>query len=130
MIKSPRGAAKMVEILKQILAAPTPQKDPLETQIYAALGLTGNLTIEGKTTEQLLIEVLEKRGMKQWMGLFQKNPLSETALETICTALGRIGTERSVRVLGKLERSCNEALLPKVKEALKKIQDRINLSKP
>ncbi len=130
MIKSPRGAAKMVEILKQILAAPTPQKDPLETQIYAALGLTGNLTIEGKTTEQLLIEVLEKRGMKQWMGLFQKNPLSETALETICTALGRIGTERSVRVLGKLERSCNEALLPRVKEALKKIQDRINLSKP
>jgi hypothetical protein len=129
MIKSPRGAEKMVEILKHIPNTPSPQTDQLETQIYSALGLTGNLTIEGKTAEQILIEILEKRGMKQWMGLFQKNPLSEMALETICTTLGKIGTERSIRILGKVEKSCEDALLPKIKEALRKIQDRGNLSK-
>lgn len=129
MIKSSRGAERMVEILKQIPQTPSPQTDQLETQIYSALGLTGNVTIEGKTSEQILIEILEKRGMKQWMGLFQKNPLSEMALETICTALGKIGTERSIKVLGKVEKSCGDALLPKIKEALWKIQDRVNLSK-
>jgi len=129
MIKSTRGAEKMVEILKQIPNTPSPQMDQLETQIYSALGLTGNQTIEGRTTEQILIEIVEKRGMKQWMGLFQKNPLSEMALETICTALGRIGTERSIKILGKVEKSCEDTLLPKIKEALRKIQDRVNLSK-
>jgi len=129
MIKSARGAEKMVEILKQIPNTPTPQTEQLETQIYSALGLTGNLTIEGKTAEQILLEVLEKRGMKQWMGLFQKNLLSETALEAICTALGKIGTERSIKILGKVEKSCEDTLLPKIREALRKIQDRVNLSK-
>jgi HEAT repeat protein len=129
MIKSTRGAEKMVEILKQIPNTPSPQTEQLETQIYSALGLTGNLTIGGKTAEQILIEILEKRGTKQWMGLFQKNPLSEMALETICVALGKIGTERSIRILGKLEKSCEDTLLPKIKEALRKIQDRVNLSK-
>jgi len=129
MIKSTRGAEKMVEILRQIPNTPSPQTEQLETQIYSALGLTGNLTIEGKTAEQILIEILEKRGMKQWMGLFQKNPLSEMALETICTALGKIGTERSIKILGKVEKSCEDTLLPKIKEALRKIQDRVNLSK-
>jgi HEAT repeat protein len=129
MIKSTRGAEKMVEILGQIPNTPSPQMDQIETQIYSALGLTGNLVIEGKTAERVLIEILEKRGMKQWMGLFQKNPLSEMALETICTALGKIGTERSIKILGKVEKSCEDTLLPKVKEALRKIQDRVNLSK-
>ena len=129
MIKSARGAEKMLEILKQIPNTPSPQMDQLETQIYSALGLTGNQTIEGRTTEQILIEIVEKRGMKQWMGLFQKNPLSQMNLETICTALGRIGTERSIKILGKVEKSCEDTLLPKIKEALRKIQDRVNLSK-
>jgi HEAT repeat protein len=129
MIKSTRGAEKMVEILKQIPNTPSPQMDQLETQIYSALGLTGNQTIEGRTTEQIFIEIVEKRGMKQWMGLFQKNPLSEMALETICTALGKIGTERSIKILGKVEKSSEDTLLPKIKEALRKIQDRVNLSK-
>lgn len=129
MIKSTRGAERMVELLKQIPQTPSPQTDQLETQIYSALGLTGNVDIERRTTEQILIEILEKRGMKQWMGLFQKNPLSEMALETICTALGKIGTERSIKVLGKVEKSCDETLLPKIREALRKIQDRVNLSK-
>jgi HEAT repeat protein len=129
MIRSARGAEKMVDILKQIPNTPSPQTEQLETQIYSALGLTGNQTIEGRTTEQILIEILEKRGMKQWMGLFQKNPLSEMALETICTALGKIGTERSIKILGKVEKSSEDTLLPKIKEALRKIQDRVNLAK-
>jgi HEAT repeat protein len=130
MIKSVKGVEKMVEILKQILPTPSPQMDQLETQIYLAFGLSGNLTIEGRTAEQILVEVLEKRGLKQWMGLFQKNPLSEAALGAICNSLGKIGTDKSVKILGKLRKSCEESLAPKVDEALRKVQDRVNLSKP
>ena len=130
MIKSAKGIEKMVEILKQIPPAPSPQMDQLETQIYLAFGLSGNLTIEERTVEQTLLEVLEKRGMKQWLGLFQKNPLSEAALEAICSSLGKIGTERSIKILGKLGKSCEESLTPKVEEALRKIQNRVNLSRP
>jgi HEAT repeat protein len=125
MIKSAKGVEKMMEILKQIPPTPSPQMDQLETQIYLAFGLAGNLTVEGKTTEQILIDVLEKRGMKQWLGLFQKNPLSETALEAICGSSGKIGTERSIKLLGKLEKSCQESLMPKVKDAIRKIQERM-----
>jgi hypothetical protein len=130
MIKSAKGVEKMVEILKQIPPTPSPQMDQLETQIYLAFGLSGNLTIEGRTSEQILVEVLEKRGLKQWMGLFQKNPLSGPALEAICSSLGKIGTERSVKILGKMGKSCEESLAPKVNEALRKVQGRVNLSKP
>jgi hypothetical protein len=130
MIKSAKGVEKMVEILKQMPPTPSPQMDQLETQIYLAFGLSGNLTIEGKTAEQILIEVLEKRGLKQWMGLFQKNPLSEPASEAICGSLGKIGTERSIKILGKFGKSCEESLTPKVNEAIRKIQQRENLSKP
>jgi hypothetical protein len=130
MIKSAKGVEKMVEILKQIPLTASPQMDQLETQIYFAFGLAGNLTIEGKTAEQILIEVLEKRGLKQWMGLFQKNPLSEAALDAICSSLGKIGTERSIKILGKLRKSSEESLTPKVNEAIRKIQQRENLSKP
>jgi hypothetical protein len=130
MIKSAKGVEKMVEILKQIPPTPSPQMDQLETQIYLAFGLSGNLTIEGRTAEQILAEVLEKRGLKQWMGLFQKNPLSGPALEAICSSLGKIGTERSIKILGKLGKSCGESLTPKVNEAIRKIQQRENLSKP
>lgn len=125
MIKSAKGVEKMMEILKQIPTTPSPQMDQLETQVYLAFGLAGNLTAEGKTTEQILIDVLEKRGTKQWLGLFQKNPLSETALDAICNSLGKIGTERSIKLLGKLEKSCEESLMPKVKDAIRKIQERM-----
>jgi HEAT repeat protein len=126
MIKSAKGVEKMAEILKQIPATPSPQMDQLETQIYLAFGLAGNQTIEGRSVEQLLLDVLEKRGMKQWLGLFHKNPLSGTALEAICSSLGKIGTERSIKVMGKLEKSCEEPLVPKVKEAIRNIQGRMS----
>jgi HEAT repeat protein len=125
MIKSTKGVEKMGEILKEISSTPSPQMEQLETQIYLALGLAGNQMIEGRSSEQILLEVLEKRGMKQWLGLFQKNPLSETALGAICSSLGKIGTERSIKPLGKLEKSCEESFMPKVKEAIRKIQERL-----
>jgi HEAT repeat protein len=128
MIKSAKGVEKMGEILKQIPSTPSPQMDQLETQIYLALGLAGNQMIEGRSSEQILLEVLEKRGMKQWLGLFHKNPLSETALGAICSSLGKIGTERSIKLLGKLEKSFEGSSLPKVKEAIRKIQERLMTS--
>jgi hypothetical protein len=124
MIKSAKGIERMMEILKQIFTTPSPQMDQLETQIYYAFGTSGNMTIEGKTLEQILIEILEKRGIKHWLGFFQKNPLTDASLGAICDALGKIGTKESVKVLNKLEKSRQGSWLPKLREALKKIEER------
>lgn len=125
MVKSPRGLGKMVEMLKELSATPSPQSDKLETHIYLALGLSGNISIGGKTSEQILIEVLEKRGIKGLLGFLQKNPLTDASLSAICDTLGKIGTGESVKALTRLEKFQKGSLVPKIKEAIKKIEDRI-----
>jgi len=127
-IKSSKGVERMLEMLRQISTTPTPQADQLETQIYYAFGLSGNLTIEGKTLEQILLEVLEKRGMKQWWGIFDKKPLADSSLVAIVDALGRIGSEESIKTLKKLQKAREGEWLPKVKAALRKIEDRTGLA--
>ncbi len=129
MIKSSKGIGKMMGILKQIPATPSPKMDQLETQIYYAFGLSGNLTVEGKTLEQILLQAVEERGIKRWFGLFEKNPLSDTALGAICDALGKIGTEESIKGLTHLAKSREGSWVPKVKEAIKKIEERKASSK-
>ncbi len=125
MIKSIRGVEKMMGMLKQISAAPSPFVEQLETQIYYAFGTSGNLAIEGKTLEQILLDILEKRGIKKWWDPFQKNFLSEKSLGAILDALGKIGTVESVQFLNKLEKSLKGPLASKVKETLKKIGERL-----
>jgi hypothetical protein len=128
MIKSVKGLEKMMGLLKQISAAPSLKLDPLETQIYHAFGNSGNLVIEGKTLEQFLLQVVEQRGIKRWWGLFEKNPLRDAALGTICDALGKIGTKDSIKALTHLEKSREGPWIPKLKEALKKIEERMQIS--
>ncbi|MDI7260137.1 MAG: HEAT repeat domain-containing protein [Thermodesulfobacteriota bacterium] len=125
MIKSARGIGKMVGMLKELSATSTPQSDKLETQIYLAFGLSGNITIEGKTSEEILFEVLEKRGIKGLLGFLQKNTLSDASLLAICDTLGKIGTRESIKMLTRLEKSQKGPLIPKIGEAIKKIEDRM-----
>jgi HEAT repeat protein len=127
MIKSAKGAGKMMEILKQISTAPSPQMDQLETQIYHAFGTSGNLTIEGKTMEQILLHIIEKRGMKRWWGFFQKNLLKDAPLAAICEALGKIGTQESIKILTRLGKNREGPWVPKMREALKKIEERTGI---
>jgi len=129
MIKSTRGVEKMMGKLKQISTTPSPNMDQLETQIYYAFGTSGNLTVEGKTLEQILLEILEKRGLKKWWDPFQKNFLTDRSLGAIFDALGKIGTKESANILNKLEKSLKGPLIPKMKETLKKIGERTALSK-
>ncbi len=124
MIKSIRGVEKMMGILKKISLASSPQTDPMETQIYHAFGIAGNLTIEGRSLEQVLLEILEKKGLKKWWDPFPKNLLTERSLGAILDALGKIGTKESAQLLNKLERSLKGPLTPKLKEALTKIGER------
>jgi HEAT repeat protein len=130
MIKSAKGVEKMMGILKQISAAPSPETDQLETQIYHAFGMSGNLTVEGRTLEQILLDVLEKRGVRQWWGLLQKNPLQDSSMGAICDALGKIGTKDSIKTLSKLGKSREGSWVPRAKDALKRIGERTSLSKP
>ena len=128
MIKSSKGIGKMMEMLKKMSIAPSPRLDQLETQIYHAFGTSGNLTVEGKTLEQILIEVLEKRGFKKWWDPFQKDLLTDKSLGAIIDALGKIGTKESAQTLNKLEKSIKSPLIPKVKEAIMKIGERTVIS--
>jgi HEAT repeat protein len=128
MIKSHKGIEKMIAILKKISDAPSPKMDQLETQIYHAFGTSGNLTIEGRTLEQFLLQVVEQRGIKRWWGLFEKNPLTDSVLGAICDTLGKIGTKESVKILTRLEKSREGPWVPKVKEVLKKIEERMVVS--
>jgi len=128
MIRSDRGLEKMVQILKQINTSPSPQMDQIETQIYHAFGTLGNMQVAGETPEEILLGVLEKRGIKRWGGLFQKNPLTDSALGAICGALGKMGTERSIKTLNELKKSLDGHWTLKVGEVLKKIEERAGYS--
>ncbi|MBM4339917.1 MAG: hypothetical protein FJ110_10260 [Deltaproteobacteria bacterium] len=124
MIKSARGMGRMVEMLKELAATPSTESEKLEAHVYLAFGLAGNMAIEGKTAEQSLIEILEKRGSKGLLGFLQKNPLAETSIATICDTLGKIGTRESIKALTQLEKSQKGSLATKIKEAIKKIESR------
>ncbi len=124
MIKSVKGIEKMMEILKEISGTPSPKKDTLETQIYHAFGTSGNLTIHEKTLEDFLLHVVEQKGIRRWFTLVEKRFLSEAALEAICETLGKIGTKKSIKILTRLGKSHEGLWIPKVKEALKKIEER------
>ena len=129
MIKSPSGIDRMLEILDQLSATPSPQSEQLETQIYHALGISGNMEIGGRTIEQILLEALEKRGPKQWWNPFQKNLFNESSLGAICDALGKIGTNESLKILSQLAKARDVSWAPKAKEAFKRVEERTNLSK-
>jgi len=102
-----------MDMLKQFAATPDPQTEPLETQIYYAFGLFGNVTFEGRTIEQILLDLLEKRGMKKLWGVFEKHLLPDSSLEPLWIPLERSErrilppSSRSwgspVRVLGHLD---------------------------
>ncbi|HSB03926.1 MAG TPA: hypothetical protein VLK23_01945 [Thermodesulfobacteriota bacterium] len=87
------------------------------------------MAIGGKTNEQILIETLEKRGLKQWWNPFQKNLLDEFSLGAICDALGKIGTNESLKILSQLAKARDVSRALKAKEAFKRIEERTNLSK-
>jgi len=132
MIKSPRGIEKLIEILDHISTGTSPegaQGEQLETQIYHALGISGNMTISGRTIEQILLQILEKRGIKQWWNPFQKNLLSEPSLGAVCDALGKIGTVESLAILSQLAKDREGSWAPRAREASKRIQERTSVSK-
>jgi hypothetical protein len=114
----------LVDILKEINTSPSSQMDQIETQIYHAFGTLGNIQVAGETPEEILLKVLEKRGIKKWGGLFQKNQLTDSALGAICDALGKMGTQRSVKTLHELKKSLDGPWVQRVGDVIRKIEER------
>jgi HEAT repeat protein len=125
-IKSVKGAEKMIDLLSGAASLPLPERDLLEAEIYHALGLTGNLTISNRTVEETLIEALERRAPRRWLGLFQKSPATDSCLSAICDALGNIGTAASLKALARWEKPREGVSTAKVKRAIRKIEDRLS----
>jgi hypothetical protein len=86
------------------------------------------MTIRGKTVEQILLDVLKKRGPKQWWNPFQRGFLDESSLGAICDALGKIGTQESLTALNQLAKDRDVPWATKAKEACKKIGERAHPS--
>jgi hypothetical protein len=87
------------------------------------------MTVEGKTIEQILLDLLEKRGMKKLWGVFEKHLLPDSSLTAIVDTLGKIGTKDSAPVLTKLGKSREGPWAPRLREALKKIETRTDPQK-
>jgi len=51
--------------------------------------------------------------------------LTDASLVAICDTLGKIGTGESVKVLTRFEKPQKGSLVPKIREAIKKIEDRL-----
>lgn len=130
MIKSSRGAQRLVEILNSIVSDPSPETGDFEAYLYHALGLFGNLTVGEKTIEQILLNVLQRRGLRPLWGLFQKNPLSEASLLAILESLSRMGTLLSVQTLNRLARSQKGLPATKIRETLRRIEEREESASP
>lgn len=130
MVKSKRGLEEMFEILNKLEGEQSKENEQLEIQIYHAFGFYGNLTIKGKTLEQFLIDVLEKRGTKHLFGIFQKNLISDDLLITILDTLGKIGTEKSLNVINKLKKFRQGLILSKLEDISKKIETRVQEKLP
>ena len=130
MIKSSQGARRLVEILNSLGSSPSPETEDLETYLYYALGLFGNLTVGDKTIEQILLDVLQRRGLRPLWGLFHRNPLSEASLLAILESLSRMGTLLSVQTLNRLARSQKGLPATRVKETLRRIEEREESSSP
>ncbi len=129
VIKSARGVEKMMDILKKIDMAGSEQINPIEAQIYSAFGTAGNLTIGGMSLEQVILQTLDKRGLKKWWNPFQKDLLAERSWAAILDALGKIGTKESLEFLNKLEGSLKAPLAAKLKETITRIEERTVRSK-
>jgi hypothetical protein len=87
------------------------------------------MTIAGRTTEQILLQILEKRGIKQWWNPFQKNRLTEPSLGAVCDTLGKIGTVESLAILSQLAKEREASWAPRAREASRRIEERTPLSK-
>lgn len=125
MIKSKKGLERMLEILRDLRVYQSPDNQQLENQIYHAFGLYGNITVGEKTLEEILIDVLEKRGIKHLFGFFQKNLLPDNLLITIFETLAKIGTNESLQVLNKLKKSHQGPLLSKLNNSINRIETRL-----
>lgn len=125
MIKSKKGLEKILEILRDSTDYQSLATQQLENQIYHVFGLYGNLSLGEKSIEDILIQVLEKRGIRHLFGLFQKNLLPDSSLVTIFETLAKIGTDQSLKILNKLKNSRQGPWLSKLNESIIRIETRL-----
>jgi len=93
------------------------------------LGLFGNMTVEGKTIEQILLDLLEKRGMKKLWAYLKSICSRIRPWEPLWILLER--SERRTLFLSSRNWEVREGpWTPRLREALKKIEARANPPKP
>jgi HEAT repeat protein len=128
VIKSEKAFPVFIEILQNIMESPSEDGEQIENQIYWAVGfMDERLKHDGKTPEELLLEVLENRAqagkISRLLGR-KGNTVTEQAICTICDSLARIGTKISVPVLTELSKNKKQSWGAKAQQALEKIEKR------
>ena len=126
-IRSKEGLAKVTELLKKSEDFPSIKSAELETRLFGALGFYGNIELPGfGLLEDFLLDTLNRRLTLGALSFLKKKkkPLSEGAVAAICETLGRVGTSKSLGILGKLGRQEGASWDNKAHEALEKIAER------
>jgi HEAT repeat protein len=128
-IKSRIALQKFLEMLKKAEDFPSDKDLQIEAFLFSVLGFYENIALpEMGLLEDFLLETLERRLSLGSLPLKflkkKKKSLSEGAVAAICGTLGKIGTDKSLAILRKLEKQKDKRWKNAAEEALVKIAER------
>ncbi len=126
-IKSKPALGKFVEMLKMAEDGPLDESQQIETSLFDALGFYGNLDLpEIGFLEDFLLDTVDRNlsmGPLKFLKR-KKDPLDPKVVGAICRSLGRIGTDKSLAILKKLEKQNNGRWKNRAQDAMTKIAKR------
>ena len=126
-LKSNTALGQFIGILEQSESLPSDIREEIEVCLLRALGFYDNIERPGTgTLEDFLLATLDGQVNFGPLKLLKKkrNTLNEEAIEAICEALGKIGTDKSRAVLLKLNKQKDSLWQQKAAEGLLRIAER------
>ncbi len=130
-MKSEVALERFLEILKELGNGPWEKSPQIVSTLFGALAFYGNVERPGEgSLEDFLLATLEHHVSLGPLKFLKKKKevLSEGAVAAIVETLGKIGTKKSRSILEKLERQDNIMWKGKAGEAIRRIDQRANIS--
>ena len=126
-VKSANGLGLCLEMLENTDDFALDKKGQLEACLYRALGFYGNLERPGMgSLEDFLLTTLDRRLRigRLKLSTSKLKAIKPETIAAICEALGNIGTNKSLKILQKLNKQKDSPWKQKAEEALERIGER------
>jgi hypothetical protein len=126
-VKSESGLGKFLEMLEKSEDFPPEKKEQLEACLFRALGLYGNVELPNiGSLEDFLQATLDRQlgSGRLKLTAIRKKGISTEVIAAICEALGKVGTNKSSKILQKLSKQKDTPWQQKAEKALRKIAER------